>query len=65
MNDSAEKLEAALTKLAGIETLLEGLIEKRTEESCALVVINAVIDSAFGDIEAVAVSMKEKTEAGQ
>lgn len=62
MLEHAEKLEAVMMQLAGVETLLDGLIQTSIEQSPALMVINGEIDRAFIDLEAVAAWMKSNAE---
>ena len=62
MLEHAEKLEAVMMKLAGVETLLDGLIQTSIEQSPALMVINGEIDRAFMEVEAVAEWMKSNAE---
>lgn len=63
MREHAEKLEAVALQLAGVETLIDGLISAQTEYAPALMVINAAIDGAFADLEAVAAWMNENAGA--
>lgn len=63
MLEHAEKLEAVMTQLAGVETLLDGLIQTSIGQSPALMVINGEIDRAFIEVEAVAAWMKENAGA--
>ena len=62
MREHAEKLEAALMQLSGVETLIDGLITTSIEQSPALMVINGAIDEAWTEIDKVASWMK--SEAG-
>ena len=62
MREHAEKLEAALMQLSGIETLIDGLITTSIEQSPALMVINGAIDEAWTEIDKVSSWMK--SEAG-
>lgn len=63
MMEHAEKLEAVALQLAGVETLIDGLIAAQTEYAPALMVINGEIDRAFVELEAVAAWMKENAGA--
>ena len=62
MREHAEKLEAALMQLSGVETLIDGLITTSIEQSPALMVINGAIDEAWTEIDKVSSWMKR--EAG-
>ena len=62
MREHAEKLEAALMQLSGVETLIDGLITTSIEQSPALMVINGAIDEAWTEIDKVSSWMK--SEAG-
>ena len=62
MMEHAEKLEAVALQLAGVETLIDGLIAAQTEYAPALMVVNGEIDRAFVELEAVAAWMKSNAE---
>ena len=62
MREHAEKLEAALMQLSGIETLIDGLITTSIEQSPALMVINGSIDQAWVEINSVATWLKSEAE---
>lgn len=62
MMQHAEKLEAVTTKLAGISTLIEGLISTSIEQSPALMLINNEVDRVYMEVEEVADWLKESAE---
>lgn len=59
MLEHAEKLEAVNVRLAGVETLLDGLISNSIEQAPALMVVNGQVDRAYMEIEAVTEWMKQ------
>lgn len=54
----AEILEAAALELAGVQTLIDGLVAQSTETSPALATLNGDIGDVFEAIEEVAAWMK-------